>query len=292
MPRKPLETNMALLETKQVEQFQRDGYVVIPDLLSDTELDHFQPLVRDAVAKRKRFDTRPLSEKSLYEQSFLQCMNLWEDFPAIKPLTFHPKVAQAAAELIGAPTVRLWHDQALFKEAGGRETDPHQDLPYWTMTESDALTAWIPLTGSSEENGCMGYLPGSHKNTERTFVDIFRRGDTSPEDQAKAILTGELTFVEVPRGSVAFHHGLTAHGAMANRSQATREVHTMIYFRDGMTRSAEGQHHAVDRADIQPGKPITSDVTPVAWPRSDLPPAPKAMELPEFLVKSGAFPQK
>ncbi len=282
---------MTLLQDNQLTSFQRDGFVVVPDLLTRQELDHYQPLLRAAVARRKRYDTRALSEKSLYEQSFLQCMNLWEDFPALRPLTFHPKVAQAAAELIGADAVRLWHDQALFKEPGGRQTDPHQDLPYWAMAEPHALTAWIPVTGASLENGCMGYLRGSHRSGKRIFVDIFRSGNHSPEAQAESILTGELEYVEVPRGSVAFHHGLTTHGAMPNKSGQTREVHTMIYFRDGTTRSQEGSHHAVDRAGIEPGALIASPVTPVAWPRSGLPEPPPPMALPEMLAKSGAFPQ-
>ena len=282
---------MALLKNEHIAQFQRDGFIVIPDLLAQHELNDFQPRVRQAVAHRKRHDTRDLHDKSLYEQSFLQCMNLWEDFPEIRPFTFHQKVGQAAAELIGASSVRLWHDQALFKEPGGRETDPHQDLPYWTMSEPDALTAWIPLSGASLENGCMGYIPGSHLNSEPTFVDIFRRGETSPEEQAKTLLTGDLQYVQVPRGSVAFHHGLTTHGAMPNLSDTMREVHTIIYFRDGVTRSKEGRHHAVDRAGIEPGAPIASDVTPIAWPRGDLPEPPTPLELPEVVAKSGAFPQ-
>ena len=111
---------------------------------------------------RKRFDNRQLGEKTPYEQSFIQCINLWEDAPGVRPLTFHPIVCEAAARILGVERLRLWHDQALYKEAGGRLTDPHQDQPYWPMVETDTITAWIPFDGSTHATGCMGYVPGSH----------------------------------------------------------------------------------------------------------------------------------
>ena len=108
--------------------------------------------------------------------------------------------------LIGAPALRVWHDQALYKEAGGRETDAHQDQGYWPIAETDTLTAWIPFDGSSLERGAMGYVPGSHKFGVRKFVNIFfgKPEDLLASPDARGV---EPVFVEVPRGAVAFHHG-------------------------------------------------------------------------------------
>src|SRR5580698_7511179 len=128
--------------------------------------------VDEAVAKRKTFDSRPLSEKNAYEQSFIQCQYLWEDFPGVRPLMFHPALGEALGALLGAEKVRLWHDQALYKEAGGRETDAHQDHPYWPINELKTLTAWIPLVEVDETVGCMGYAPGSQRG-EAEYVNIF-----------------------------------------------------------------------------------------------------------------------
>jgi ectoine hydroxylase-related dioxygenase (phytanoyl-CoA dioxygenase family) len=255
-----------------VDAFARDGFVVVPDLLTPEELDRFGPAVDSAVAHRSRKDTRALIEKSRYEQSFIQCINLWEDFPAVRPLTFHPRVTAAAATLLGVDAIRLWHDQALYKEAGGRETDGHQDHPYWPIAETDGITAWIPLDGSRLEGGAMGYYAGSHLLGVRKFVNIFFG---EPEDIASSEMLKDLepTFVEVPAGSVAFHHSLTFHVARPNETSAVRRVHTAIYFRDGSTRGSLYPHFAVDRAGIEVGGVIESDVTPIAWPREpgDLP---------------------
>ncbi len=118
-----------------IAALRRDGFVHAKGVLTGEEVARFRAAVDQAVARRKASDRRALAEKSLCEQSFLQCEFLWEDFPDVAPLTFHPKIAGLSAALIGAPAVRLWHDQALYKEAGGRETDAHQDHAYWPVTE-------------------------------------------------------------------------------------------------------------------------------------------------------------
>lgn len=278
-----------------IEQFRRDGFVVVPGLLTDAELEQYGAAVDRAVADRGRNDGRTLAEKSLYEQSFIQCINLWEDHPEVLPLTFHPKISQAAVELIGVPCLRLWHDQALYKEAGGRYTEPHQDQPYWPMDETDTLTAWIPFDGSTRETGCMGYVPGSHRAGVRKFVNIFTADEKVKILEHPAISGVAPVYVEVPRGSIAFHHGLTVHMAMPNKSNRTRRVHTTIYFRDGATRTKPYVHPSVDRPGIKVGEAIASDLTPIVWPRAagDLPKPPR-MPLTEVLKRlnaHGALPK-
>ena len=283
-----------LVSPAQVEKFRRDGFVVIDGLLTEPELEKFGAAVDRAVADRKRHDTRALAEKSLYEQSFTQCMNLWEDNPDVLPLTFHPKISEAAAALIGVERLRLWHDQALYKDAGGRYTEPHQDQPYWPMDEIDTLSAWITFDGSSRENGCMAYVPGSHLVGVRKFVNIFTADEKVKILEEPAIAAIPPVYIEVPRGAVAFHHGLTVHLAMANKSDRTRRVHTMIYFKDGATRTKPHVHPSVDRPGIKMGEAIDSDLTPLVWPRADgdLPKPPGFPLTPvlERLNNNGALP--
>lgn len=262
-----------LLAPALVEDFRRDGFVVVPGLLDPEELARHRDVVTAAVAERKADDRRGLDEKSPYEQSFVQCINLWEDHEAVRPLTFHPRLGQAAAELLGVGAVRLWHDQALYKDPGGRPTDAHQDHPYWPIAETASVTAWVPFEGSTLASGALGYLPGSHAIGMRRFVNIFFG---EPEDLlADPEVAGiEPVFVEVPPGSVAFHHGLTVHLAKPNTTDRARAVHTVIYVPDGSTRGSPFPHFAVDRAGIEVGQPIDSEVTPIAWPRDAPPPTP------------------
>lgn len=288
-----LSTRLAVSQDT-IEKFRRDGFVVVPNLLSEEELERFGAAVDCAVRSRGSNDHRTLAEKSAYEQSFTQCINLWEDNPEVLPLTFHRRISEVATALIGVPALRLWHDQALYKESGGRYTEPHQDQPYWPMEERDTLTAWIPFDGSTHETGCMGYVPGSHLVGLRKFVNIF-----SADENVKILEDPKIggvppVYVEVPRGAVAFHHGLTVHMAKPNRSGRTRRVHTMIYFRDGATRSKSYVHPSVDRPGIKIGEPIASDLTPIVWPRAEGDwPVPPRFPLTEVLARlnvHGALP--
>jgi ectoine hydroxylase-related dioxygenase (phytanoyl-CoA dioxygenase family) len=275
---------MAILKPNLVDSFRRDGFVLVPGLIGRGELERFGAVIDAVVRARTARDRRRLEEKSRYEQSFLQCINLWEDAPEMRGLTFHPRVCEAAAALLGVPRIRLWHDQALYKEPGGRETDAHQDQPYWPINEADTLTAWIPLVDVDESLGCMGYVPGSHTVGLRRFVNIFV-GEME-DVLARPELGGvKPVFVPAERGDVLFHHGLTVHLAHANRSSQMRRVHTAIYFRDGCTRAKVGVHQSVDRQGIEIGQAIAGDATPIAWPRApgDLPDAPTSRIAPDSI---------
>ena len=254
-----------------VERYRRDGFVHIPDLLPAAEMPALAAAVDAAVSKRKALDGRALEEKTLYEQSFIQCQYLWEDFPEIRPLMFHPALGAALGALLGAERVRLWHDQALFTEPGGRETDAHQDHAYWPIAESDTITAWIPLTEIDERVGCMGYVPGSHLG-DVEFVDIFSKPGSGAALVAKQ--AAEPVFVPCTPGDVIFHHGRTVHLAKPNRTGRMRRVYTGIYFKDGCTRGTARPHPSVDRDEILVGGVIDGAATPVVWPLAGDYPSP------------------
>jgi len=246
-----------------VKRYRRDGFVHVPGVLSAAEVSRLGAAVDHAVTARKRGDKRTLAEKTPYEQSFIQCQYLWEDFPQVRPLTFHPAIGRLAAALIGAPAIRLWHDQALYKEAGGRETDAHQDHPYWPITERKALTAWIPLVEVDHATGCMGYVPASHQGAAE-YVNIFSEPGSGAALLARQ--TAAPVFAPATPGDVLFHHGLTVHLAKPNRSDHMRRVYTCIYFADGCTRAREGYHPSLDRDGIVVGAKIDGAATPIAWP--------------------------
>jgi ectoine hydroxylase-related dioxygenase (phytanoyl-CoA dioxygenase family) len=284
-----------MVTSEQLEQYKRDGFILIPDVLTPEEVARFGTAVTEGVKWRTKDHDIPMEERSNYQKSFLQCMNLWEDREDVTPLTFHPKICQIAAELMEVDACRVWHDQALFKEAHGRETDPHQDHPYWPIKEVNSVTAWIPFVQSTLANGAMGYLPGSHAIGLRKFVNIFFG---EPEKILDEPEFKEITpvFLEVPPGSVAFHHGLTVHLAGANTTDVDRAVHTIIFFPDGSTRGYPFPHFSVDRGGIEVGQKIDSDATPIAWPRpadEPLPPKPAVgFEVNTVVTNSGAVPRR
>jgi ectoine hydroxylase-related dioxygenase (phytanoyl-CoA dioxygenase family) len=248
-----------------VAAFRRDGFVRAPAVFTADELAAHRVAVDHAVATRKRNDPRKLAEKTPYEQSFIQCEYLWEDFPDVRALAFEPKVAGLAAALLGAAAVRMWHDQALYKEPGGRETDAHQDHAYWPIEGLDAITAWMPLVDVDETLGCMGYVAGTQSG-DCDYIDIFGAPGSGKALEEK-YRDNPPRFVPARAGDVIFHQARTVHMARANRSERMRRVYTCIYFRDGCARGAAPAHHpSVDRDQIAVGARIAGGATPIAWP--------------------------
>ena len=266
------------------KRFNEEGFVVVRDLLEPSEIEFYREVVKEAIKERKQLDERNLEDKSEYEQSFVQCQNLWEDNLQIRKLTFDQRICKMASELIGAKSIRLWHDQALVKESGGRETDPHHDQPYWPIKETNTITAWIPLCNVDESNGQLGFYPGSHKLKDQKFINIFS-GKVDDEDfqEATSLEKNQIRYQNLKEGDVSFHHGLTFHRAKANLTDKDRLVHTAIFFEDGSTRGDEKFHFSVDRPEIKVGEKIESDVTPIAYPIQELPEKPKNGISDEFI---------
>ena len=258
------------------KSFNEDGFVVVRDLFDSSEIKFYREVIKEAIKERKHFDERVLKDRSEYEQSFTQCQNLWEDYIDIRKLTFDQRVCKIASKLLDTEAIRLWHDQALVKESGGRETDPHHDQPYWPIKETKTITAWIPLCDIDETNGQLGFYSGSHKIKDKKFINIFSgKVDENSFLETANVSPDQINYQTMKEGDVSFHHGLTFHRAKSNISNYDRIVHTAIFFADGCTRGDDKFHFSVDRSKIKVGEKIDSDVTPIAFPITTLPKRPK-----------------
>ena len=258
------------------KSFNEDGFVVVRDLFDSSEIKFYREVIKEAIKERKHFDERVLKDRSDYEQSFTQCQNLWEDYIDIRKLTFDQRVCKIASKLLDTEAIRLWHDQALVKESGGRETDPHHDQPYWPIKETKTITAWIPLCDIDETNGQLGFYSGSHKIKDKKFINIFSgKVDENNFLETANVSPDQISYQVMKEGDVSFHHGLTFHRAKSNISNYDRIVHTAIFFADGCTRGDDKFHFSVDRSNIKVGEKIDSDVTPIAFPITTLPERPK-----------------
>ena len=212
------------------KSFNEDGFVVVRDLFDSSEIKFYREVIKEAIKERKHFDERVLKDRSEYEQSFTQCQNLWEDYLDIRKLTFDQRVCKIASKLLDTEVIRLWHDQALVKESGGRETDPHHDQPYWPIKETKTITAWIPLCDVDETNGQLGFYSGSHKIKDKKFINIFSgKVDENNFLETANVSPDQINYQTMKEGDVSFHHGLTFHRAKSNITNYDRIVHTAIF---------------------------------------------------------------
>lgn len=257
-----------LLSTDQIRRYERDGFIAIDGLVSAAELAHARAAIDAAVAERTADDDRSLAEKSRYEQSFVQCMRLWEEHPEVANFTFNPRIAQAAAELMNVSCVRLWQDQALYKEPGGASTTAHQDQSFWPIGDAPLISAWVALNDVTRNSGAMGYVPGSHKAGRLQSVDITHQQTPYDILQDPALNTAEPQWVEAQAGTVIFHHGYCVHLAGPNESVDTRRAMTMVYYADGALRLKNWPVFGLDRAGVGVGEPMRGPGLPIAWPRN------------------------
>lgn len=231
------------LSPEQIDQYQDDGFLVIEDFLDKDELETWRNALKEAVEKRhgnKLPDRASVygegddQEKEYYDQVFDQLINLWKDNDKIKNLILDERIGKMAAQLAGIEAVRVWHDQALIKRPWANPTTLHLDTPYWSFSDKRALSIWVALDDATLENGCLFFLPGTHKKTSLKRAGIGKNnGDIFK--QYPELIHNKFYAGVMKAGSCSFHNGLTIHGAHANMTPGFRRAMTCAFMPDGAT---------------------------------------------------------
>ena len=216
------------LTADQVVQFREQGFLKVSNVFDAATLQYFEPEITRLTFAHNDLDGIPMEERDTYSRAFIQVGNLWEKSEAARRLTFSQRLAGMATELLGSSGVRLWHDQALYKEPSGGFTPWHADQQYWPMNSSLSVTAWIPLHAVPLEQGPLCFGRGSHRKRIGRDLPI--------SDSSEALIPKEIQdqgVVEVIEpyelGDVSFHLGWTLHRAGPNTTVLPRKVHTVIY---------------------------------------------------------------
>jgi len=216
------------LDDSTVRQFSEDGFVRLENVLSPETLADYTPDINRLVEEKNPNKGKALEERSLYDQAFIQVGNLWTECEHVRELTFSTRLANIAAQLMGTRGVRLWHDQALYKEPSGGFTPWHVDQYYWPMASALSITAWIPLQPVPLDMGPLCFGKGSHRKRIGRDLEISAESEKQiSEDLQKQ----KIIEVREPYalGDVSFHLGWTLHRAGPNITTAPRNVFTVIY---------------------------------------------------------------
>ncbi len=220
------------LSQDQINFFREYGFIKLKKVLSPELLEHYGKVISEKVVELNTMHL-PMEERSTYEKAFLQIMNLWRQDEIVKEFVFSKRLARIAAELLGTKGVRLYHDQALYKEPSGGVTPWHADQFYWPLESPNTCTVWIPLQATPLE---MGPLAFSAKSQNFTFGRDMGISDESEAALQKALSEANFEHFEEPfdLGEVSFHYGWTFHHAGANTSSDARRVMTIIYMDEEM----------------------------------------------------------
>ncbi len=257
------------LSSEQITFYQKHKFLKVKQVLDKPTVSHFNTIISRKVQELNTIKT-PLEQRSTYEKAFLQLMNLWREEEALQALIFSKRIAQIAAGLMQVEGVRLYHDQALFKEAGGGITPWHADQYYWPLSSDKTITAWIPLQATTLEMGPLEFSAGSHQITEGRDMAI--------GDESEAFLNKKLRVTDFPHiiepfdlGEISFHSGWIFHRAGANKTEQTRKVMTIIYMdKDMLLKQPVNDNQINDWhtwcPGVQVGEVIDSPLNPVLFP--------------------------
>ena len=256
------------LTSEQISFYQKNRFIKLKQVLSPEVTAYFNQVITERVNLMNK-ETRALEERTTYGKAFLQLFNLWLEDDAVKALVLSERLGKIASDLMECNGVRLYHDQALFKEGGGGITPWHADQFYWPLQTDKTVTAWIPLQETPLELGPLEFSAGSHIITDGRELEI---GDESEVKIEQRLRVTDFTHVieAFDLGEVSFHSGWVFHRAGANTTQQVRKVMTVIYMdRDMRLKAPENKNQQADWDAWCPGATIgeiiNSPINPVIY---------------------------
>jgi len=247
------------LTAEQVAFYRKHAFIKLKHVLPPDVIEHYQQIISQSVFDLNTMHV-PLEERSTYDRAFLQVMNLWTQNEQVKPLVFSKRLAGVAAALMGTDGVRLYHDQALYKEPAGGFTPWHADQFYWPLSNENTTTVWIPLQATPLDMGPLEFSAGSNATLSGRDLGI---SDQSEFEIETTLAAGKFDHVVEPfdLGEVSFHSGWTFHRAGPNTTTVPRAVMTMIYMDRSMRLKApENRNQQEDWDAWCPGATIGQEI--------------------------------
>lgn len=233
------------LTEEQVGFYEENGYLAGVQVLNEQQLDALRgelaELVDPAHPGHELFYEFNANESADPSKILFHALGAWRIKPALHDLLWHPAFVVPAAQLLGG-AVRFWHDQIFYKPARhGGVVIWHQDYSYWTRTAPVAhISCWIGLDDSTRANGCVHYVPGSHRWPLLPRASFANHMDAildalAPEQRANF----KPVPIELKAGECSFHHSFMVHGSYANETAVPRRALVINAFRDGVVSASD-----------------------------------------------------
>jgi hypothetical protein len=233
------------LSDEQVEFYREQGYLAGVKMLNDGQVESLRAEVKQLVDPQHPgndlFYEFNSNESADPQKILFHALGAWRITPGLHDILWNPGFTVPASQLLDG-AVRFWHDQIFYKPAHhGGVVIWHQDYSYWTRTQPMAhLSCWIGLDDSTRENGCVHYVPGSHRWNLLPRADFANDMDAilnalTPEQERQF----KPVAIELKRGECSFHHPLMVHGSYENRTDKSRRAVILNVFRDGVVSASD-----------------------------------------------------
>jgi ectoine hydroxylase-related dioxygenase (phytanoyl-CoA dioxygenase family) len=257
------------LSTEQIDFYQKNRFIKLKQVFDEATIAFFNEAIGNRVALMNKENT-PLEQRSTYGKAFLQLFNLWKEDEVVKQFVFSKRMAKIASDLMQVNGVRIYHDQALFKEGGGGITPWHADQYYWPLETDKTVTAWIPLQATPLELGPLEFSAASHQIVEGRDLEIGDESEIIIQQKLK-VTNFEHVIEAFDLGEISFHSGWVFHRAGANTTNDMRKVMTVIYMdKDMVLKNPENKNQINDWNTWCPGanigEIINTPLNPVLYP--------------------------
>lgn len=233
------------LTDEQLAFYREHGYLSGIRMLTDDQVELLRAelamLTEPSYSARHLFYEHHSNESPDPSRILFHALGAWRISPGFHDLLWNPSFMVAASQLLEG-AVRFWHDQLFCKPARhGGVVAWHQDYSYWTRTQPMAhLSCWIGLDDSTRDNGCVHYVPGSHRWNLLPITGL--AGDM---DAIQKVLSEERrrqfepAAIELTKGECSFHHPLMVHGSYANTTDRPRRAAVINVMRDGVRSASD-----------------------------------------------------
>lgn len=275
-PKSDEEWQQYRLSDDQVEFFHEHGYVSGIKLLNDHQINQLNRELAEIMDPKHPdhdlFYEFHSNESTDPDRIVFHSLGHWRMTPGFHDILWNPAFLMAAHQLLGEKGVRFWHDQLFCKPAKhGGVVAWHQDFSYWTRTTPmQHLTVWVGLDDATQENGCLQYIPGSHRwgllDKPVLTGDMVGLKAFLNEEQTKQL--DHPTPIEMKNGFASFHHPLLVHGSFENNSDRPRRAFVLNVFADG-TCSKTDEELLASVPVIKKGLKMEGKFFPLLYPLED-----------------------
>jgi len=271
LPAAPQDWERLRLSEQQIAFYEEQGYLagvrLLDDAQADALCDELETLFDPQHDGHELWYEYHSNESTDPEMVLFHALGAWRIKPGFHDVLWNAAFTVAASQLLGG-AVRFWHDQLFCKPPHhGGVVAWHQDYSYWTRTKPMAhLTCWIALDDSTLENGCVHYVPGSHRWDLLPITGL--AGDMTAIQE---VLTDSQwrqfnrpVGIELKRGECTFHHPLMIHGSFENRTDRPRRATVINVLRDGVcSASDEPLLDGIGTGNVPSGQPMSGRFFPL-----------------------------
>jgi ectoine hydroxylase-related dioxygenase (phytanoyl-CoA dioxygenase family) len=233
-----------VLSGEEIAFYHREGYLVLDAIASPEEVEWLREIYDRLFAERGHAQNGRLDlvgDRGEGSGSLPQIIEPSTYAPELLHGRYRADALAIARQLLGPGAVPRG-EHAIFKPAGsGAETPWHQDEAYWDPgQEYDDLSIWIPLQPATIENGCLWFVPGSHR------LDVLAHHPIGYDPSVHGLEVSDADVSEavacpIPAGGCTVHHHRTLHYAGSNRSDVPRRAYALIFGTPPSPRSG-GRH--------------------------------------------------